>query len=252
MNYCDTWQMMTRCCAGVLLSQRIIPQLAKTSAVPPVIRAASLQETTRGCAVDVNVRRRHSCNLKTSATLTLALVISASRPCRRWHGCHPVERCHVCCEDLARGATRTLLALSAWLPLTIAPHLSLSPSSLRRHSAGVGFVYPSYCSYRAIKQNATNTELVSRLTCWAFVAGATLLANCVFDPLLGFWIPAYYPAKVAFIAWLAFPQSGAAEMLLMRYIEPALFAVEDWFAELVTSNSPAAAVPTESPTIRQR
>jgi hypothetical protein len=61
-------------------------------------------------------------------------------------------------------------------------------------------------------------------------------------------MPAYYPIKVAFIAWLAFPQSGAAEMILVKYLEPALFAVEDRFAELVVSHP--AAVP--GPPRRQR
>lgn len=72
------------------------------------------------------------------------------------------------------------------------------------------------------------TELVTRLTCWALVSLAVLLCTYVLDPALGFWLPFYYPLKLAAVAWLAFPSTGAGELVLAKYVEPALHAYEDW------------------------
>jgi hypothetical protein len=86
-----------------------------------------------------------------------------------------------------------------------------------------------------LQRNASVTELVSRLTCWAIVAAMVLVCTYALDPLLGFWVPVYYPSKLAVIAWLAAPQTLGAELLLQRYIEPALYSVEDAFLRIMGS-----------------
>jgi hypothetical protein len=80
------------------------------------------------------------------------------------------------------------------------------------------------------------TELVSRLTCTSLVAIAVLCCSYALDPVFGFWLPLYYPTKLALISWLAFPQTGGAELILQKYIEPALHRYEDW---LLQSEAPS-------------
>lgn len=102
-------------------------------------------------------------------------------------------------------------------------------------SAVVGFAYPSYSCYCALQRNATVTELVSRLTSWALVGGVALLCTYILDPVLGFWFPLYYPAKVALVAWLAFPQTQGADLVLSKYVEPGLFKMEDYIQRIASS-----------------
>jgi TB2/DP1, HVA22 family len=78
-----------------------------------------------------------------------------------------------------------------------------------------------------LKRNAPTSEVVSRLTSWTLVCAATALGNRIFDPVCGFWVPFYYPAKVITIAWLAFPETGAADFLFSKYVEPWCIAFED-------------------------
>lgn len=92
----------------------------------------------------------------------------------------------------------------------------------------IGFGYPSYTTYKALERNATVSELVTRLTCWSLVSLVVLLCTYLLDPLLGFWLPLYYPVKLAIVAWLAFPTTGASELVLTKYVEPALHTYEDW------------------------
>lgn len=48
------------------------------------------------------------------------------------------------------------------------------------------------------------------------------MCACGVDASLGPWVPFYHPAKVALVAWLAFPQTLGAEFLLQKYLEPRL------------------------------
>lgn len=110
--------------------------------------------------------------------------------------------------------------------LTVSWYLSLPRLAWRR--AGIAFAYPSYMSYRALKLNVPNSDILSRLTCWAVVAGFCILCKSLLDPLFGFWVPFYYPLKVSFVWWLAVPSTNGAELMLTRFVEPAAFAVEDF------------------------
>lgn len=81
------------------------------------------------------------------------------------------------------------------------------------------------------------TELVSRLTCFALVSLVVLSCRYALDPLFGSWLPIYYPLKLCLVAWLAFPKTGGGELVLTKYVEPALHGYEDWLLGSTGSRS---------------
>jgi hypothetical protein len=84
-----------------------------------------------------------------------------------------------------------------------------------------------------LKRNSPTSEVVSRLTSWSMVCAATALGSRIFDPVCGFWLPFYYPVKVIAIACLAFPETGAADLLLSKYVEPWCIAFEDELTDFI-------------------
>ncbi|DBA04218.1 TPA: hypothetical protein N0F65_009453 [Lagenidium giganteum] len=89
---------------------------------------------------------------------------------------------------------------------------------------GVGYVYPLYASTEAI-QRCERHEMLQWITFW-FVRDGGGAVNALFvcfelvgDKVIG-WMPFYYEAKIAFLAWLALPAFHGAKMLHEKWIAP--------------------------------
>merc|ERR1711998_329329 len=81
----------------------------------------------------------------------------------------------------------------------------------------VGFVYPSYASYKALGSNTPDAS-AQWLTYWVVFSLFTVV-EYVADWLIS-WIPMYYLAKLAFILWLQMPQTKGATLIYRTYVLP--------------------------------
>ncbi|XP_070543532.1 receptor expression-enhancing protein 5-like isoform X2 [Ptychodera flava] len=82
----------------------------------------------------------------------------------------------------------------------------------------VGFLYPAYCSVKAIESESKDDD-TQWLTYWV-VYSAFSLAEFFSDIFLS-WFPFYYLAKLAFLAWCMAPiQSNGSQFLYHRVIKP--------------------------------
>merc|ERR1712022_71402 len=83
----------------------------------------------------------------------------------------------------------------------------------------VGFVYPAYASFKSLEsQNANDDRLW--LTYWVVYS-----CFCLFEGFLEyvlFWVPFYYPIKLAFLFWLFLPKTKGALVLYSKFLQPAL------------------------------
>lgn len=61
------------------------------------------------------------------------------------------------------------------------------------------------------------------------VTALLIFAENVTDPLLGFWFPLYYPAKIAFVAWMVYPGTQGANFLFVKHLEPAIRELTEEF-----------------------
>ncbi|CAM9174091.1 unnamed protein product [Discosporangium mesarthrocarpum] len=79
-----------------------------------------------------------------------------------------------------------------------------------------GFVYPAFCSFKAIESEGTKDD-TQWLTYWVVFAAFSILET--FVEYLLYWIPFYYAFKLAFLVWCFLPQTRGAAFLyreLMR------------------------------------
>jgi len=83
----------------------------------------------------------------------------------------------------------------------------------------VGFVYPIYQSYKALK-TATKEDDSQWLTYWIVYGFLTLVES--FTDFFLFWIPFYYFVKIAFLVWCFLPQFKGATWLYQNAIGPLL------------------------------
>lgn len=81
----------------------------------------------------------------------------------------------------------------------------------------VGFIYPSYASFKALESKAP-TAAAQWLTYWVVFSLFTVLEY--FADYVISWLPFYYLAKLAFVLWLQLPQTQGATQLYIHHIQP--------------------------------
>jgi receptor expression-enhancing protein 5/6 len=87
----------------------------------------------------------------------------------------------------------------------------------------VGFVYPAYCSFKAIESEAKPDD-IQWLTYWVVYACFNIIE--VFADFLLYWIPFYYAFKLGFLLWLFMPSTQGASFLYNHFLAPFLKAHE--------------------------
>jgi len=80
----------------------------------------------------------------------------------------------------------------------------------------VGFVYPAFKSFQAIetKNKGDDTQW---LVYWVIFAFFSIIE--VFVDILLYWIPFYYPFKLAFLLWAMLPQTKGAKFLYDSFLK---------------------------------
>lgn len=101
-------------------------------------------------------------------------------------------------------------------------------------------LYLSYDSYRALKQDLSNLELVVRLITW--LVGTVYLNVChiVLDPLFSTWLPMYHFAKVAVALWLIHPSTLGAYLIFVTRLNP-------WISQIIHELSDMALLSSTPP-----
>ncbi|GBG27583.1 Receptor expression-enhancing protein 4 [Hondaea fermentalgiana] len=87
----------------------------------------------------------------------------------------------------------------------------------------LGYLYPAYQSYKAVKANDPSLH-TQWLTFW-IVNTYFSFAETFGDTLLS-WLPFYYEAKVAVLIWLVAPQFKGATKIYERVVDPYLHRYE--------------------------
>ncbi|CAN8067654.1 unnamed protein product [Agarophyton chilense] len=86
----------------------------------------------------------------------------------------------------------------------------------------VANLYASYNSYRALKNNASNVQLIHILITWLFTTVFLMVSENVLDPLFGQWVPFYFFMKLLIVGWMVYPGTRGACYVFAKYVEPAL------------------------------
>ncbi|XP_072167248.1 receptor expression-enhancing protein 5-like isoform X2 [Diadema setosum] len=82
----------------------------------------------------------------------------------------------------------------------------------------LGFVYPAYCSVKAI-ESVQKDDDTQWLTYWVVYSAFSLVE--FFSDIFLSWFPFYYLAKMAFLGWCMAPiQSNGSQFLYHRFIKP--------------------------------
>ncbi len=81
----------------------------------------------------------------------------------------------------------------------------------------IGFVYPLYCSIRAIESDDKDDD-VQWLTYW-LIFGAFKLFEAITDFLISF-IPFYFIIKVLFLIWCYYPSTLGAKKIYTVFFKP--------------------------------
>eukprot|EP00752_Nemacystus_decipiens_P011086 g9850.t1 len=79
-----------------------------------------------------------------------------------------------------------------------------------------GYVYPAYCSFKAI-ESASTADDTQWLTYWVVFAAFSILE--AFLSVLLRWIPFYFALKLAFLAWCFLPQTQGAALLYNNFMK---------------------------------
>jgi len=87
----------------------------------------------------------------------------------------------------------------------------------------VGFAYPIYASFKALKTKQTEDD-AQWLTYWIVFAFFSLVES--FTDFFLFWIPFYYLFKMLMLIWLYLPQTRGADVVFKRVIDPLLTKYE--------------------------
>ncbi|CAB1113991.1 unnamed protein product [Ectocarpus sp. CCAP 1310/34] len=94
-----------------------------------------------------------------------------------------------------------------------------------------GYVYPAYCSFKAIESASTKDD-TQWLTYWIVFAAFSILE--AFLSVLLHWIPFYFALKLAFLAWCFLPQTRGAALLYNSFMK-----------DFLASNNAANPIPAE-------
>jgi hypothetical protein len=84
----------------------------------------------------------------------------------------------------------------------------------------LGFLWPGYASYKALEGRGTEAAAVW-LTYWVVYSCMAVLEELL-DPLVGSWMPLYYPLKLALVLWLMLPQTRGASVVYTQLLLPLL------------------------------
>lgn len=105
----------------------------------------------------------------------------------------------------------------------------------------IGTVYPAYLSFKAIESKEGDDDK-QWLTYWVVFAIYSVVDD--FSGVLLFWLPFYYPIKLAVLIWLVWPKTRGALVVYERLIKPLLKRFEGKIDEklrLVNEKADAAA-----------
>merc|ERR1712057_145975 len=83
----------------------------------------------------------------------------------------------------------------------------------------VGFVYPAYASFKSLESQNTNDDRLW-LTYWVVYSCFCLIEG--FLEYILFWVPFYYPIKLAFLFYLFLPQTQGAMQIYSKFLQPLL------------------------------
>jgi len=148
----------------------------------------------------------------------------------------PLHRCPLAYLKLvSRGSGLHIPA--SWSDRTSEPishRQSLSPASrpISPFSNLVGFIYPAYCSFKAIKSEDKEDD-TQWLTYWVVYAFFVVVESLT--DLLLHWIPFYYGVKLAFLVWCFSPQTRGAVYIFHYAIEPLLSKYEHSIDKVASS-----------------
>ena len=87
----------------------------------------------------------------------------------------------------------------------------------------VGYLWPAYLCYKSIE--ARQPEGIRDWCVYWFMLSLFSIVERVLDAFL-FWVPMYYPTKVAFVIYLWHPRTLGAKMLYGKTVRPVLNAHE--------------------------
>merc|ERR1712070_280555 len=83
----------------------------------------------------------------------------------------------------------------------------------------VGFVYPAYASFKALEAD-NHVEDRQWLTYWVVYSCFCLVEG--FLEMVLFWVPFYYPLKLAFLFYLFLPKTKGAMQIYEKYLQAAI------------------------------
>merc|ERR1719181_112480 len=83
----------------------------------------------------------------------------------------------------------------------------------------VGFCYPAFASFKALEANNHEDDR-QWLTYWVVYSCFMMVEG--FLEIILFWVPFYYPLKLAFLFYLFLPQTKGAMQLYEKFLKPAL------------------------------
>lgn len=83
----------------------------------------------------------------------------------------------------------------------------------------VGFLYPSYASFKALETKDPSDD-IQWLTYWVVYSVMSIVDAFIGD-ILG-WIPLFYEVKLLAIVWLLAPQFKGAKVVYDKFIKPML------------------------------
>jgi receptor expression-enhancing protein 5/6 len=101
----------------------------------------------------------------------------------------------------------------------------------------VGFLYPTYASVKAIESKDTADD-TQWLVYWVVYGMFTFLET--FIDLILYWIPFFYPIKIAFLLWCMHPQTKGATVLYHSFIRDLFKAHEDKIDKMLNEGASAA------------
>merc|ERR1719399_2321604 len=83
----------------------------------------------------------------------------------------------------------------------------------------VGFCYPAFSSFKALEDGAADRQKFW-LTYWV-VYSTFVVTEGFIEPIL-YFVPLYYPIKLAFLVWLFYPQTRGAETIYNGLLKEAI------------------------------